>query len=236
MLEWLHQLHSAEGISQIIQAGGLIALIAIIFAETGLLVGFFLPGDSLLVTAGVLANPENPNHVAALGIVLVNVLLVISAIVGDQVNFLLGHKVGDAIWDRPDGRLYKRKYMEEAHEFYMRYGGLAIAGGRFVPIMRTFVPFAAGVARMPYGRFIFWNVAGGVVWVTSLLWIGYFIGQTAFADRLDKVIVLVILISFLPIVFGVLKRWLTKRKPAGCGCRCACGEAEAAPASERETL
>ncbi len=210
MLEWLHTLHSPEGISQIIEAGGLLALIGIIFAETGLLVGFFLPGDSLLVTAGVLANPHNANHIAALNVVWMNVFLAIAAVVGDQFNFYLGNKTGNAIWDRPDSRFYKRKHMEEAHAFYEKWGGVAIVAARFVPILRTFVPFVAGVARMPYRNFVMWNIFGGVGWVTSVLWLGYYLGQTRFAQSLDKVIVIVILVSFLPIVIGFIKRWITQ--------------------------
>jgi membrane-associated protein len=212
MLEWLHELHSAEGISKILHAGGLLALIGIIFAETGLLVGFFLPGDSLLITAGVLANPININHVASLHITTMNVLLVIAAILGDQFNFFLGSKAGDAIWQRPDSRFYKRKHMEEAHDFYVRYGGMAIVAARFLPILRTFVPFVAGVAKMPYRNFVLWNIMGGLLWVTSLLWAGYALGQTRFANRLDKIIVIVIFVSFLPIIIGVLRRMWVKRK------------------------
>jgi len=214
MLEYIKNLHSAEGISSIIGAFGLVGLIAIIFAETGLLVGFFLPGDSLLITAGVLANPANPNHVETLNIWVLNIALIVAAVVGDQVGYYLGHKTGDAIWKRPDGRFYKRRHLEEAHDFYVRYGGLAIVAARYVPIFRTFVPFAAGVARMPYKSFVGWNIGGGVLWITSLLWLGYFLGQTKLADRLDKVIVIVIFVSVLPIFIGMAKRMLTK-KPGG---------------------
>jgi membrane-associated protein len=211
MLDWLSQLHSPAGLSRLVQAGGVLALIGIIFAETGLLIGFFLPGDSLLITAGVLANPRNPHHVAALDVGWLNAVLVLAAVVGDQVGFYLGHRAGAAIWARPDGRLYKRRHLEAAHEFYLRYGGPAVVAARYIPIFRTFVPFAAGVARMPYGRFVFWNVAGGVLWITSLLWIGYYLGQTPLANRLDKIIVVVIIVSVLPIVLGALRRWWVMR-------------------------
>src|SRR4051812_8927474 len=120
MLDWLKELHSAAGISQVIQAGGLAVLVAIIFAETGLLLGFFLPGDSLLITAGVLANPDNPNHVMALSIVTVNALLTLAAVIGDQVGFLLGRKAGNGIWARPNGRFYKREHLVAAQAFYDR--------------------------------------------------------------------------------------------------------------------
>lgn len=211
MIDWLRNLHTGAGIAQLIEAGGVIALISIIFAETGLLVGFFLPGDSLLITAGVLANPANPHHVEALDIVVLNVVLCIAAIVGDQVGFLLGRKTGNSIWSRPDGRFYKRKHLEAAHQFYEKYGGFSVVAARYVPIFRTFVPFAAGMARMSYRKFVFWNIAGGILWITSLLWIGYYLGQTQLANRLDKIIVVVIFVSILPMIIGVLKRWWSSR-------------------------
>jgi len=214
MLDWLKNLHSAQGIAAIVQAGGVVAITTIIFAETGLLVGFFLPGDSLLITTGVLSNPLNPNHVPALDILLLNVVLIVAAVMGDQVGFGLGKAAGTRIWNRPDGRFYKRKHLEAAHAFYEKYGGMAVLAARYVPIMRTFVPFAAGVARMPYRQYVFWNIAGGVLWITSLLWLGYFLGQTPLANRLDKIIVIVIFVSVLPMVIGGLRRWWRLRQAA----------------------
>lgn len=215
MLEFLKNLHSPEGIGQIIQWGGVAALVAIVFAETGLLVGFFLPGDSLLIATGAFANPAMEHHIPALGnIFMVNAMLVAAAVIGDQVGFYLGRKISHRIWERPDGRFYKRRYMEEAHEFYTKHGGLAIVGARFIPIMRTFVPFAAGVARMPYVNFVFWNISGGVVWVTLLLWAGYWLGGTAMAKSIDRVLVVVVIVSVLPLVFGAVKRWLKTRPRA----------------------
>lgn len=212
ILSSIKELHSAAGISQIIQTGGLIALIAIIFAETGLLLGFFLPGDSLLITAGVLSNPANPNHVAVLHIALLNLVLVVAAIAGNQTGFFLGHKIGDRIWNKPDGRLYKRAHLQEAHRFYETYGGFSVLAARYVPILRTFVPFAAGLARMPYRKFVFWDISGGVLWITSLLWVGFYLGQTQLANRLDKIIVLVIFVSMIPLLIGGLKRWASSKK------------------------
>lgn len=207
LMDWLRELHSAQGISKIIEAGGLVALIGIIFAETGLLAGFFLPGDSLLITAGLLANPQNPHHIGAMDIAWLNWALVLAAVIGDQVGFFLGHKTGDRIWERPDGRFYKRKHLDAAHAFYLKYGGASVVAARYVPIIRTFVPFVAGLARMPYRNFVFWNISGGILWVTSLLWIGYYLGQTSLANRLDKIIVVVILVSVLPIGIGALRRF-----------------------------
>lgn len=215
MLDWLLSWHSQAGITEVVAAGGVLALTVIIFAETGLLVGFFLPGDSLLITAGVLANPANPNAIPGLSIWTLNLVLAIAAVVGDQVGYYLGHKAGQTIWNRPDGRFFKRKHLQEAHDFYQRYGAWALVGARYVPIFRTFVPFIAGVARMPYRTFIGSNVLGGLLWVTSLLWIGYALGRTEVANRLDKLIVLVIFVSLIPIGVSFLKRRFGKGKGLG---------------------
>lgn len=212
MFDWLKDIHTAQGISQMVASGGLFVITAIIFAETGLLVGFFLPGDSLLITAGVLANPANPNHISSLDIIYVNIILIFAAVIGDQVGYLLGRKTGDAIWQKPDGRFYKKEYLIEAHAFYEKHGSWSITLARYVPILRTFVPFIAGVARMSYKKFAFWNVFGGILWITSLLWVGYFLGQTKLANRLDKIILVVILISTLPIVVGFLKKYKNRKK------------------------
>jgi membrane-associated protein len=225
MLQWLQQLYSSEGIASIIQTGGMIALIAVIFAETGLLLGFFLPGDSLLITAGVISNPAHPQHVATLDTLTLNLVLIVAAVVGDQTGFFLGRRTGNAVWSRPDGRLYKRKHLEAAHAFYERWGGWAVVGARFVPILRTFVPFAAGISRMEYRRFVFWNIAGGVAWITSMLWIGYFLGQTPLANRIDKLILVVVFVSILPMLIGAARRWLRARK----------GQAAAGTAGTTET-
>jgi membrane-associated protein len=212
MLQWLQQLYSSEGIAGILQTGGLVALVAVIFSETGLLLGFFLPGDSLLITAGVLSNPAHPQHVASLHTLTLNAVLVVAAVLGDQTGFFLGRRTGNAIWSRPDGRLYKKKHLEAAHEFYGRWGGWAVVGARFVPILRTFVPFAAGISRMEYRRFVFWNIGGGVAWITSMLWIGYFLGQSPLANQIDKLILVVVFVSVLPILISAARRWLRARR------------------------
>ncbi|MBY0470216.1 VTT domain-containing protein [bacterium] len=202
MLNWLQELHSAQGIAQLVGAGGLYVLFGIIFAETGLLFGFFLPGDSLLITAGVLSNPVNPNFIPGLNIYTMNVALIIAATLGNQTGYFLGNRMGERIWKRPDGRFYKRKHLEAAQTFYKTYGGFAVIAARYIPIFRTFVPFAAGMARMPYRQFVFWDITGGVLWITSLLWLGYFLGRTELANRLDKIIVIVIFVSVLPMIIG----------------------------------
>lgn len=213
VLDFFRSLHSAEGLTQLIQGGGYLGLIAIVFAETGLLVGFFLPGDSLLVTAGILASPES----AGGGIFELWVLLValaLAAIAGDQVNYLLGRKTGEVVYSRPDGRLVKRKHFEQARAFYEARGGSAIVVARFVPILRTFVPFIAGVAQMRYQRFVYFNVIGGTLWVFSLVLLGYFIGMTPLAAKLHRVIVVVVAISLIPLALGAIKQWRASRSSA----------------------
>lgn len=221
MLEWLKNLHSAAGISELIAWGGQFVVTGIVFAETGLLMGFFLPGDSLLITAGVLSNPANPYFAASLGgIVQLNIMLAVAAVVGGQTGYFLGRRVGDRIWQKPDGRFYKKKHLESAQAFYLRYGGLAVVGAHYVPILRTFVPFAAGLARMPYRKFALWDGGGGILWITSLVWIGYYLGQTELANRLDKLIVIVVFVSLIPLMIGALKKALASRRlPPGSAAR-----------------
>jgi len=211
VLRWLY---SPAGLTTIIQTVGLIGLIGIVFAETGLLVGFFLPGDSLLVTAGILSCPQAVGGGLFDPIVLIGCLAV-AAVVGDQVNYALGRKTGDVVFSRPDGRLIKRKYFLEAKTFYEERGGSAILLARFVPILRTFVPFVAGVAQMPYHRFVTFNVAGGASWVVSMILIGYFLGHTPLAKNLHGVIIAVVAISLIPLAVTAFKQWRRSRSGGG---------------------
>jgi len=212
IVDWTRGLHTPAGISHLVAVGGFYALIFIIFAETGLLLGFFLPGDSLLITAGVLANPANPNYVSTLNIVTLNIVLALAAVIGQQLGFFLGRKVGDKMWSKPDGVLYKKKHLQAAHDFYERHGSISLVAARYIPIIRTFVPFVAGMARMSPKVFMTWNLVGGVLWITSLVWIGYFLGQTQLANRLDKIILVVIFVSVLPMFAGALRGLSKKRK------------------------
>ena len=150
---------------------GYAALFAIVFAETGLLIGFFLPGDSLLFTVGVVAGAGQ------LDILAINVLLIIAAIVGDATGYMLGRKAGPHVFNRPDSRFFKREHLIRTHEFYEKHGGKTIVYARFVPIVRTFAPFVAGVAGMPYSRFVAFNVFGGIGWVILMTMAGYFLGR-----------------------------------------------------------
>jgi membrane-associated protein len=212
IISWILSLHNSESMLQMLAQGGLVVAALIIFSETGLLAGFFLPGDSLLITVGVLTQEIHPLHIAGFDLWIVQVVLVLAAILGDSLGYFLGFKAGNAIFERPDGRFFKRKYLQAAHEFYERHGPKAVIGCRFIPIFRTFVPFAAGVARMPYRRYIVWSVLGGMLWILSLTWLGNLLGQTPLANRLDKLIVVVVFVSMLPVMTSALKVWLNSRK------------------------
>ena len=206
---WSH-LHTAEGLRQTIQAGGIGLMCLIIFAETGLLAGFFLPGDSLLVTAGVLsiANGDRP---ALFDPWMVTGALTTAAIIGDQTGHWLGRKYGHAMETKPDSWWYKRRHLQAAREYFAEKGPLAIVLARYVPLMRTFVPFAAGMGDMAPMRFFRWNVLGGVLWINSLVWLGHALGGTPLADELHKVILIVVVVSFLPLIWTAAKRLLTSR-------------------------
>jgi membrane-associated protein len=204
---WSH-LHTAEGLRQTIELGGIGLMCLIIFAETGLLAGFFLPGDSLLVTAGVLsvANGDRP---AYFGPWELTAALTVAAVLGDQTGCWLGRKYGKTMESRPDSWWYKRRHLDAARAYFAEKGPLAIVLARFVPLMRTFVPFAAGMGEMAPARFLRWNVLGGLLWINSLVWLGYFLGGTPLADQLHKVILIVIAVSFLPLVWTAARRLLT---------------------------
>lgn len=180
-------------------------LFAIVFAETGLLVGFMFPGDSLVFTVGVVAGA------GYLDIVLVNVVLMAAAIIGDGVGYALGRRTGPRIFSRPNSRFFRQEYLERTQAFYARHGGKTIIYARFVPIIRTFAPFMAGVAGMPYGRFLSFNVFGGIGWILSLSLLGYALGNVELVrHHFEKVILLIIFISLLPVLKEVLSAW---RKP-----------------------
>ncbi len=181
---------------------GYATLFGILFSETGLLLGFFLPGDSLLFTVGVVAKAGH------LDIVWVNVVLMSAAILGDSTGYLLGRKTGPRIFNRPDSRLFKQEYVTRTRAFYEKYGGKTIIYARFVPIVRTFAAFIAGVGQMPYLKFLPYSVLGGMGWVFGMTMLGYLIGSLPIVRHyFDKVILLIIFISLLPT--GI--EWLRSR-------------------------
>ena len=180
---------------------------AIVFTETGLLVGFFLPGDSLLVTAGIFAATGDLN------LWTLNIVLSLAAVIGDSVGYGIGAKTGPMIFTREDSLFFHRKHLVTAKEFYDQYGGFTIFIARFIPILRTFAPVVAGVGKMPYRRFISYNIFGGIFWVLSMTFAGYFLGRMVpnIQGQIHIVIAIVIFLSLLP---GITKfareKWKTR--------------------------
>ena len=187
----------------LISTFGLIGILVVVFAESGLLIGFFLPGDSLLFTAGLLVAEGS---YVKLPLWLVCSLIVVAAILGDQVGYLFGRKVGPALFRRPDSRLFKHENVEKAHQFFEKYGPRSIVLARFVPIVRTFTPIVAGVAKMPYRTFVLFNVIGGVLWGAGVTVLGFYLGQIRFVRfNIELILVAVVAVSFVPIAIEVLR-------------------------------
>ena len=183
---------------------GLLAFI--VFAETGLLVGLFLPGDSLLFTVGVVCGAGD------LDIVTISALLVIASIAGDQSGYFLGRRTGPAIFSRPDSRVFKQEYVTRTQAFYAKHGGKTLIYAKFAPIVRTFAPFMAGVGRMPYRRFVSFNVFGGLGWVLSMTLAGYYLGEVPVIRRnFEKVVLAIVFVSLLPLV---IHYWQSRRASA----------------------
>jgi len=205
LIDFLHRIRDVQGL---IAWGGTIGITAIIFAETGLLIGFFLPGDSLLVTAGLLAATKGVFNVYELG-----ALLTVASVLGNTSGYAIGKAAGPRLFSRDDSLLFNKKHLQRAHEFYERHGGKTVILARFMPIVRTFVPVVAGMARMDYGRYTLYNVIGGLGWIWLMLFIGYFLGRyiPGVGQHIEMVIALVIVVSFLPGLIG----WARSRgKPA----------------------
>jgi membrane-associated protein len=188
-------------LEQVIVWGGYAGLFGIVFAETGLFFGFFLPGDSLLVTAGLFA------ATGQLNIVWLNLLLWVAAITGDAVGYTIGFKAGKGLYDKPDSRFFKRKYLLQTKDFYEQYGGITITIARFMPFARTFAPVVAGIAQMRYRRFAVYNITGGILWITSMTLIGYFLGRLVpgIAEKIEYVIAVIVFLSVLPLIIKFLK-------------------------------
>jgi len=191
----------------LIQWGGYILLVAIVFSETGLLIGCFLPGDSLLITAGLLASAGHLN------IWWLNLLLIAAAIIGDSVGYAIGVRLGPRIFTRQKSLLFNPKHVERTRRFYEKYGPKTIVIARFVPIVRTFAPVLAGVGTMKYRRFLFYNVAGGVGWVVSMSWAGYLLGRTVpnISRHIHILVIVVIVLSCVPIAIEIYRE---RRKAA----------------------
>jgi membrane-associated protein len=182
-------------VTSIVTSAGLIGLFLIVFAESGLFFGFFLPGDSLLFTAGFLASQ------GILNIWLLVPILFIAAVLGDSVGYAFGHHVGPRIFNKPKSRFFNPEHVRRAERFFEKYGSKALVMARFVPVVRTFVPIVAGVANMSYRLFLTYNVVGGLLWAAGMTLLGYFLGQTIphAEEYLAYIIITIILISFIPV-------------------------------------
>jgi membrane-associated protein len=198
--------HKIYDVESLVRVGGLVGLTAIVFVETGLLIGFFLPGDSLLVTAGLFAARGD------LEVVPTIVALSIAAIVGDTVGYNIGARAGPKLFTRPNSLLFNRKHLITTKEFYERHGPFTIVIARFIPILRTFAPVVAGVGAMAYRRFIVYNIAGGIGWVITTVLGGYFLGQMVpnIHDHIHKVIAIVIVLSLMPAIIKIAKEKLKR--------------------------
>jgi membrane-associated protein len=186
---------------------GTIGLLAVVFAESGLLFGFFLPGDSLLFTAGLLASQGQLN----LAVILVGCF--VAAVAGDQVGYAFGNKVGPALFRRPDSRFFKQEYIEKAQGYFDKYGSKTIVLARFVPIVRTFAPIVAGAGSMQYRTFVTFNVLGGFLWAMGVTTLGYFLGEVAWVKHnLEVAILGIVALSVVPIAVEVLRARRSARK------------------------
>src|SRR5579863_1158323 len=205
LLDALRTLTTPERLIQVLSTVltgwlGYAMLTAIVFAETGLLVGFVLPGDSLLFTIGVVAGAGQLN------LAIIMLLLICACLVGDWCGYLLGRRAGPAIFNRPDSRFFKQEHLQRTHAFYEKHGGKTIIYAKFVPIIRTFAPFVAGVANMRYRRFLSFDVFGAAGWVFSMMVLGYLLGEISIVrQNFEKFVLLIIFVSILPLLIHALR-------------------------------
>lgn len=195
-------------VPELIRIAGLLGLIVIVFAETGLMIGFFLPGDSLLITAGLFAFKGDLN------IWTLNIALILAAIIGDATGYYIGRRTGQALYSRPHSLLFRREHLIKTHEFYEKHGGKTIIIARFMPIVRTFAPVVAGAAEMTYRNFAIYNVVGALLWVLSMTLTGYFLAAAVpdIDKQIHKVVAVVIFLSLLPPGIAWLKGKMGQKK------------------------
>jgi membrane-associated protein len=199
-----HLFHLIFHVDELVKAAGPhvpLVVCVIVFIETGFFVGFFLPGDSLLVTAGIFA---------AAGFISLKWLLIpvmLCAIVGDQIGYWIGRGMGAALYRREDSLFFRRAHLQRAHDFYEKYGGKTVILARFMPIVRTFCPPVAGAAKMNYATYVVYDIFGGILWVGTMILAGFFLGRWIpnVAQKVHYVILVIVIVSVLPIIFGVLK-------------------------------
>jgi membrane-associated protein len=219
LLHQIKELLNPKNIIDFLTTKGLLltyaGLMFIVFAETGLALGFFLPGDSLLVVAGLVWRAKQLN------VALLLFCLFVAAVVGDAVGYYSGLKLGPRLFSREKSFLFRPSHLRKAHEFYEKYGGKTIIIARFVPIVRTFAPIVAGAAEMPYRRFVVYNVVGGFLWVFSMVLAGYFLGSAVegafdikLEDHIEKVVIVVVLLSLTPPLYEYLKARREKARAA----------------------
>jgi membrane-associated protein len=212
LLDFLRTLTTPERLIHLLSTAlsgwiGYAALTAIVFTETGLLVGFVLPGDSLLFTIGVVAGAGQLNLFVMIA------LLTAACLIGDWCGYLLGRRAGPAIFNRPDSRFFKQEYLQRTNAFYTKHGGKTIIYAKFVPVIRTFAPFVAGVANMRYRSFISYDVFGATGWVISMTVLGYLLGEISVVRRnFEKFVLLIVFVSLLPVIWQVAKG-IVQRKP-----------------------
>jgi len=204
-LHFLHLLFDPEGLKELIRTGGPALICGIVFVETGMFVGFFLPGDSLLITAGIFAAVAG----VPVQLLILRWLLpvILCAIIGDQLGYWIGRSAGAALYKREDSFFFRRSHLQRAHDFYEKYGGRAVILARFAPIVRTFCPPVAGAARMPYARYLSFDICGGIFWVSAMILGGYTLGRSIpnIGKYIHYVIAVVVLVSLLPAIIGILK-------------------------------
>lgn len=203
--EILTQIYDVKGL---VMWAGYVGLVAIVFAETGLLIGFFLPGDSLLVTAGLFAATGN------LDIIFLNLLLIPAAILGNIAGYWIGHKSGPRLFKKEQSLLFRKDYLIKTKVFYEKHGASTMIITRFMPILRTFAPIVAGIGRMDYKKFMLYNIIGAVIWVLSLTLVGFYLGRLipGIENHIEKVIIIVVFLSLLPAIIKFLRHRLQKRK------------------------
>ncbi|MEV7035758.1 VTT domain-containing protein [Streptomyces sp. NPDC093272] len=187
----------------LISTFGLLGIMATVFAESGLIVCFFLPGDSLLFTAGLLVANDQILHQP---LWLVMLAIAAAAVVGDQFGYAFGRRIGGALFKRPNSRLFKQENAERAQQFMVKHGPKALVMARFIPVFRTFIPITAGVGRMTYRTFLMFNIIGAVLWSVTLTLVGYFLGQVAFVrDNIEGIVIGIVLISGVPIIIEAIR-------------------------------